>query len=159
MTANTTNKQPRGLRNCNPLNIRITPQQRRGENRWKGMCPMQQDAGFCQFEEMKWGWRAAFILLTKTYYHLHSLYTIHDIVSRWAPPVDHNATDVYIRRVCELTGKDEYDPIGIPSERPADWMKLAVAMAIVENGTEALDYFAMLDGWSLARMEPVTARR
>ena len=30
-------------------------------------------------------------------------------------------------------------------------MALGVAMAIQENGTDSLDYFAMLRGWGLAR--------
>jgi hypothetical protein len=30
-------------------------------------------------------------------------------------------------------------------------MAVGVAMAIQENGTESLDYFAMLRGWGLAR--------
>jgi hypothetical protein len=35
--------------------------------------------------------------------------------------------------------------------QPARWMALGVAMAIQENGTDSLDYFAMLKGWTLAR--------
>ena len=31
------------------------------------------------------------------------------------------------------------------------WMMLGVAMAIQENGTDSLDYFAMLRGWEEAR--------
>jgi hypothetical protein len=30
-------------------------------------------------------------------------------------------------------------------------MMLGMAMAIQENGTDSLDYFAMLRGWGLAR--------
>lgn len=45
---------PRGIRNCNPLNIR------RSAAKWKGLCAQQNDASFCQFESMEWGWRAAF---------------------------------------------------------------------------------------------------
>jgi hypothetical protein len=43
------------------------------------------------------------------------------------------------------------EPIGIPSDQPARWMALGVAMAIQECGTDSLDYFAMLRGWTLAR--------
>ena len=71
---------PRGIRNNNPLNIR------RSKDKWKGMAAQQNDAAFCQFESMEWGWRAAFYLLTRTYYHKHRLYTIRAIVSKWAPP-------------------------------------------------------------------------
>jgi hypothetical protein len=32
-------------------------------------------------------------------------------------------------------------------------MALGAAMAIQENGTESMDYFAMLRGWGMARNE------
>ena len=60
-------------------------------------------------------------------------------------------TATYIENVCRLTGIAPDEPIGIPSDQPARWMALGVAMAIQENGTDSLDYFAMLKGWSLAR--------
>ena len=55
---------PRGIRNNNPLNIRRT-----AKDQWKGLRAQQTDASFCQFERMEYGWRAAFYLLTRTYYH------------------------------------------------------------------------------------------
>ena len=170
---------PRGIRNNNPLNIRRTgkdqwkgmvkpavvgdkavvgdlksPTSEVGDfkspptNR-----PAVWDRAFCQFESMEWGWRAAFYLLTRTYYHTHRLYTIRGIISRWAPPQDHNNTEAYIRNVCKRTGIGPDEPLGIPSQQPARWMMLGVAMAIQENGTDSLDYFAMLRGWELCRSE------
>ena len=137
---------PRGIRNNNPLNIR------RSKDKWKGMCAQQQDAAFCQFESMEWGWRAAFWLLTRTYYHQYRLFTIRAIISKWAPPIE-NKTDAYIANVARLTGIGPDEPIGIPSDQPARWMAVATAMAIQENGTAALDYFAMLRGWTLCRQD------
>ena len=173
---------PRGIRNNNPLNIRRTgkdqwkgmvkpavvgdktvaavvgdlksPTSEVGDfkspptNR-----PAVWDRAFCQFESMEWGWRAAFYLLTRTYYHKYRLYTIRGIVSKWAPPQDHNNTEAYIRNVCKRTGIGPDEPLGIPSQQPARWMMLGVAMAIQENGTDSLDYFAMLRGWELCRSE------
>ena len=115
------------------------------------MRPVQQDAAFCQFETLEYGWRAAFYLLTRTYYHKYRLYTIRGIVSRWAPPQDHNDTEAYIHNVSRLTGIDPDEPLGIPSDRPARWQLLGLAMAIQENGTESIDPFAMLRGWELCR--------
>jgi len=135
---------PRGIRNNNPLNIRHSKDQ------WKGLKPQQNDSSFCQFETLDFGWRAAFYLLTRTYYHRYRLYTIRGIVSRWAPAIENN-TKAYIDNVSRLTGIDPDEPLGIPSEKPARWMAVAVAMAIQENGTEALDYFAMLRGWTMCR--------
>lgn len=43
--------------------------------------------------------------------------------------------------------------VGIPSERPARWIALGMAMAIQENGFESLDYFAMLRGWETATLD------
>ena len=139
-------KQPRGLRNKNPLNIRRT-----GKDQWQGLAEAQTDSAFCQFKTMEYGWRAAFYLLTRTYYHRYCAYTIRGIISRWAPPQDHNDTEAYIRNVSRLTGIEPDEPIGIPSEKPARWLMVGAAMAIQENGTGSLDYFAMLRGWQMAR--------
>ena len=134
---------PRGIRNCNPLNIR------RSKDQWKGLAEVQTDRAFCQFKTLEYGWRAAFVLLTRTYYHKYRLYTIRDIVSRWAPEADHNDTAAYIANVSKLTGIGPDEPLGIPSERPARWMMLGAAMAVQENGTNVFDYFTMLRGWNL----------
>ena len=137
---------PRGIRNNNPLNIR------RSKDKWKGMRALQSDAQFVQFESLEWGWRAAFYLLTRTYYHKYRLFTIRAIVTKWAPAIENN-TKAYIANVSRLTGIDPDEPIGIPSDQPARWIALGTAMAIQENGTESLDYFAMLRGWELCRAD------
>ena len=160
---------PRGIRNNNPLNIR------RSKDQWKGLSKTQNDRSFCQFETLEYGWRAAFYLLTRMYYHKYRLYTIRGIISRWAPLCENN-TRAYIENVSRLTGIAPDEPIGIPSEKPARWMMVGVAMAIQENGlikreqsdarissaeredgrpkvngTTSIDWFAMLKGWELAR--------
>ena len=135
---------PRGIRNNNPLNIR------RSADKWKGLSRTQSDPSFCQFESLEYGWRAAFYLLTRTYYHKYRLYTIRGIISKWAPPIE-NETQTYIANVSRLTGIASDEPIGIPSDRPSRWMMVGMAMAIQENGTSSLDYFAMLRGWQLCR--------
>ena len=135
----------RGIRNNNPLNIRRT-----AKDQWKGLAAQQNDRAFCQFKSLEYGWRAAFYLLTRTYYHKYRLYTIRGIISRWAPSSE-NDTSAYIQNVSRLTGIDPDEPIGIPSDKPARWMMVGAAMAIQENGTSSLDYFAMLRGWQLCR--------
>ena len=89
---------PRGIRNNNPLNIRRT-----AKDQWKGLRAQQTDTSFCQFERLEYGWRAAFYLLTRTYYHKYRLYTIRAIISKWAPPQE-NLTSTYIANVSRLTG-------------------------------------------------------
>lgn len=140
---------PRGIRNNNPLNIR------RSKDKWKGMRAVQSDAAFVQFESLEWGWRAAFYLLTRTYYHKYRLYTIRAIISKWAPPCENNLK-AYVENVSRLTGIDPDEPMGIPSERPARWIALGMAMAIQENGFESLDYFAMLRGWEMCRQDALS---
>ena len=135
---------PRGIRNNNPLNIR------RSKDQWKGLAEVQNDLTFVQFKSLEWGWRAAFHLLTRTYYHKYRLFTIRGIVSRWAPANENN-TSAYIENVSRLTGIDPDEYIGIPSDKPSRWMAVGIAMAIQENGKESLDYFAMLRGWQLCR--------
>ena len=138
---------PRGIRNHNPLNIRRTATDQR-----KGLAEAQTDRAFCQFKSLEYGWRAAFYLLTRTYYHKHRLYTIRTIIRRWAPESENN-TEAYINNVSKLTGIQPDEPLGIPSEQPSRWMALGAAMAIQENGTSSLDYFAMLRGWELCRAD------
>ena len=135
---------PRGIRNNNPLNIR------KSKDKWKGLSLTQNDPSFCQFETLEYGWRAAFYLLTRTYYHKYRLFTIRAIINKWAPPSE-NLTSTYIENVSRLTGVGPDEPIGIPSDQPERWIAVGLAMAIQECGTESLDYFAMLRGWGLAR--------
>ena len=140
---------PRGIRNNNPLNIR------KSKDKWKGLSLTQNDPSFCQFESLEYGWRAAFYLLTRTYYHKYRLYTIRAIISKWAPPCENNSK-AYVENVSRLTGIDPDEPIGIPSERPARWIALGMAMAIQENGFESMDYFAMLRGWEMCRQDALS---
>jgi len=135
--------EPRGIRNNNPLNIR------RSADKWQGLKAQQEDREFFQFSEMKWGWRAAFRLLCHTYYGRYKLKTIRALITRWAPPKENN-TEAYIRRVTDRIGIGPDRELGSPQEHPAQWMMIAMAMAIVECGTAQLDYLSMLKGFALA---------
>lgn len=135
--------ESRGIRNNNPLNIR-----RSGDN-WQGLRTLQEDREFCQFSSMAYGWRAAFVILCKTYYGKYKLKTIRALITRWAPPKENN-TEAYIRRVTDRIGIGPDRELGSPQEHPAQWMMIAMAMAIVECGTTQLDYLSMLKGWEMA---------
>ena len=136
-------KQPRGLRNNNPLNIR------RSGDKWQGLRVLQEDKSFFQFQTMAYGWRAAFRLLCHTYYGKYKLRTIRDIITRWAPPKENN-TEAYIRRVTDRIGIGPDKELGDPQTHPTQWMMIGIAMAIVENGTTNLDYLSMLKGYEMA---------
>ena len=89
--------QPRGIRNNNPLNIRIG-------NTWLGERPNPTDPAFEEFVTMEYGLRAAFIILRR-YIRRYKKNTITSIVSTWAPASE-NDTLKYIDRVAALTKID-----------------------------------------------------
>ena len=149
--------EPRGIRNNNPLNIR------RSKDKWQGQInpsgngnvngngnnsSPKGDAEFVQFYTMEYGWRAAFVILCRTYYGKYGLKTIRDIVSRWAPAKENN-TEAYIRHVSDYTGISPNKVLGSPQEHPTQWLLIGYAMAVVENG-KALSAVPMIKGYALA---------
>ena len=135
-------KLPRGIRNNNPLNIR------RSGDKWQGLKTLQEDREFFQFETIELGWRAAFVILCKTYYGKYKLRTIRDIVSRWAPAKENN-TEAYIRHVSDYTGIGPDRDLGDPQTHPTNWLLIGYAMAVMENG-KTLPPIPMIKGFSLA---------
>ena len=134
--------EPRGIRNNNPLNIR------KSGDKWQGLKTLQEDKEFFQFETIEWGWRAAFVILCKTYYGKYKLRTIRDIVSRWAPAKENN-TPAYIRHVSDYTGIGPDRDLGDPQTHPTNWLLIGYAMAVMENG-KTLPPIPMIKGFSLA---------
>lgn len=124
----------RGLRNNNPLNIRHSA------SKWQGMAPEQKDKAFVQFTTMQMGYRAAWRVL-ETYYHhfkeVGKLFTIRNIIYRWAPPNENN-TEAYLKRVCQLVTIDSNAVLLRPSIADEEDLKtltdLLVSMTCVENG-------------------------
>lgn len=128
----------RGLRNCNPGNIR------QSRSNFKGEVRPSRDSAFKQFESMAYGYRAMFVLLN-SYHKRYGLTTIREMISRWAPPTE-NFTEGYIRLVSERSGIAADAEVDSRSER--DMVPIVAAMSEIENGTEA----AMTDvyeGWKL----------
>ena len=131
--------ESRGIRNNNPLNIRLS------SDKWQGQVlpqsshsPKGGDGGglsgegaFCQFYSIEWGWRAAFVILCRTYYGKYGLKTIRDLVSRWAPAKENN-TEAYIRHVSDYTGIAPNKVLGSPQEHPTQWLLIGYAMAVME---------------------------
>lgn len=73
----------RGIRNCNPANIR------RSSTKWAYLRKTQSDTQFCQFTEMKYGIRAFFVLM-RTYRYKYGLKTPSQILQRFAPPSEND---------------------------------------------------------------------
>lgn len=129
---------PRGIRNNNPLNIRIG-------NTWLGEVNDPTDSEFEQFCSMEYGCRAAFCILRR-YIKRYKLNNISLIISRWAPKSE-NATQAYIDHVCKQMG---YTPDTVVEYENRDTMcKLVAAMAVVENG-QSIPYEKIQKGYDIA---------
>lgn len=128
----------RGLRNCNPGNIRIT------KDKWQGLRAKQEDKSFFQFETIDYGYRAL-IRTLQNYQRKHGCQTIADFIKRWAPENENN-TSGYINRVCrEMQIPSTYVP---DVNDKATMCAFAAAISQVENGVPAV----MTDiesGWNL----------
>lgn len=93
---------PRGIRNNNPLNIRIG-------NAWKGEVESPTDKSFEQFISLFWGLRAGMILLRR-YILRYGLTNIIEIIGRWAPPSENNSLS-YAQHVAKELGVSPLDEV------------------------------------------------
>ena len=120
----------RGYRNNNPLNIRLSG------NNWKGEIKPSGDSSFCQFVTMAYGFRAAMVCI-RTYIRKYKVSTLQEIINRWAPWNDGNNPIRYCSRVMNRFPETFPSPDTTISYTNRDQMtKLVYAMAIVENGSE-----------------------
>lgn len=117
-------KQPRGLRNNNPLNI-----ERTGDS-WRGMSPEQRDPRFVQFVAPEWGIRAAVVIL-RNYQRRYHLHTLTEILHRYAPAVE-NHTKRYIERVSSRAGISPDTPLDLTDRELVS--RIIEAMWLVECG-------------------------
>lgn len=120
----------RGYRNNNPLNIRLS------SNNWKGEIKPSADKSFCQFQTMAYGFRAAMVCI-RTYITKHNCNTLQEIINRWAPWTDGNNPLNYAKKVMNTfpdTFPDKDTVIDYHNQN--QMTKLVYAMAIVENGSD-----------------------
>lgn len=120
---------PRGYRNNNPLNMRIT------NSAWLGKVSNNTDGTFEQFTNMGYGFRAALYQIRK--YINSGKNTISQIVTTWAPPKNNkgefeNYTDSYINNVTNRTGISRDKVISADDEQSLK--AIVKAMAYSENG-------------------------
>lgn len=141
----------RGERNNNPLNIRLTGDQ------WEGMSATQTDKSFVQFKSMAYGYRAAWKVLQSyfdRFVYQNKGFTVRNIIYRWAPPSDGNATEAYIRKVLHLSGIGGHENL-LPPDNVDSFhrlRKLLAAMTSVECAMpmERVDYESIYQGYCLA---------
>lgn len=131
-------KTPRGIRNNNPLNIRIG-------NTWLGEVPDPTDSNFEQFVHIKYGLRAGFCILRR-YIRRYKRNTVRKIVTAWAPSSENN-TERYIELVCKF-GCLEADK-EIRYEDSLTMCSLVQAMARVEVG-ETIPLQVIEDAYKIA---------
>lgn len=114
---------PRGIRNNNPLNIRIG-------NAWLGEVSNPTDSDFEQFVSKEYGLRAAFCILRR-YIRRYGRNTPAKIIRAWAPS-NENDTLHYIDVVCRrsMIAPDEV----IDYADQITMCRLVRAMAFMESG-------------------------
>lgn len=127
-------KLPRGLRNCNPLNIR------KGKSKlWMGEID-GTDQVFCTFSNRVYGYRAA-IKIMQTYQKKYNCWNLHDRIARWAPPTE-NKTGAYIGYVCDALHcypSLTFDFCSSHDDERIECCLLIKCMAVVENGCKESD--------------------
>lgn len=133
-----TTATPRGIRNNNPLNIRIG-------NTWLGEVPNPTDSDFEQFVNVRYGLRAAFCILRR-YIRRYHRDTITKIIHAWAPASENDCAS-YIKVVAHRSSIDpdakiDYDDV-------ATMCKLVQAMAFIECGRE-LDIKVIEESYKIA---------
>lgn len=129
---------PRGIRNNNPLNIRIG-------NTWLGERNNPTDPAYEEFVSMEYGLRAAFCILRR-YIRRYGKNTVPQIISTWAPASENN-TQRYIDIVCQRSGISQTQQIRFEDE--TTMCKLAEAMAFVECG-QPIDGKKIEKGYKMA---------
>lgn len=129
--------KPRGLRNNNPGNIRLSDTLYVGEKE-------SNDPEFKQFTSMAYGYRAMFMLLY-TYQVRYGLNTIWGMISRYAPENENNTSN-YVRQVSQWSGIDANSRI--TSTNRDTMVPLVCAMSRFENGVPATQK-DVEDGWNM----------
>ena len=128
----------RGLRNCNPGNIR------QSRSKFQGEVRPSRDSAFKQFETMAYGYRAMFVLLD-TYHRRYGLTTIREMFFNDTATTE-IFTEGYIRFVAERTGISADAQVDSRSER--DMVPIVAAMSEIENGAKAV-MADLHEGWAL----------
>lgn len=129
---------PRGIRNNNPLNIRIG-------NTWLGERANPTDDAFEEFVSIEYGYRAAFCILRRYIKRYHKN-TITSIISTWAPANENN-TQRYIDFVADKMQISPSDII-LYSDK-VTMIRLVAAMQLMECGVPA-DMAKVEKGYDMA---------
>lgn len=127
---------PRGIRNNNPGNV-----EHNSRNKWLGLADPASDGRYCRFEHPQFGIRAMLWVLL-TYQAKYRLKTIKQLIERYAPRQDKNATDEYIDYVAKKAGLKPTEAISLREFKTA--VAVVTAMIEFENGINQQYYPASL---------------
>ena len=137
----------RGIRNNNPLNIRVG-------NNWQGEEQPNTDGAFEQFQSLEMGLRAGFVILSR--YISRKWDTPRIIIEHWAPVSDGNHTTRYIEVVAQRSGIDPDAKLHI--EYKNVMCRLVWAMCFVECG-EDVSFGRIENAYKMAKSSFVRAAR
>lgn len=132
---------PRGQRNNNPGNIRIS------SSPWQGKVPVAQntDGAFEQFTAYAYGVRAMIKLLQNYISAGHN--TIQKIIERYAPAADNNNVAAYVNAVASRSGLSPNATLSIDYNTLS---RLVPAMATHETGqSDAVTPGMLAVAWSI----------
>lgn len=132
-------KQPRGLRNNNPLNIRITA------TAWQGKITPNTDGEFEQFKTLELGIRAALVNI-RTLIRRDHCDRLPLLIGKWAPSSDGNNVGAYIKAVAAKANINEHERLMYANKN--QMCRLAWAMAFVECGQE-ISFGRVENAWAL----------
>lgn len=133
---------PRGIRNSNPGNIRLS------KTVWQGEAPDQTDPAFVVFTSPAYGIRALAKTL-ESYQVEDGCNTIRQIIDRWAPPNENN-TAAYVASVARACGVMPDAPVLVRT--PLVMTELVKAIIHQENGEQPYDDATIAEGLSMARI-------
>lgn len=131
---------PRGIKNNNPGNIRISSAP------WLGKLNPSADPEFETFSEAQYGVRAIGVILSN-YNKIHGLSTLRGIINRWAPP-NENDTDSYLSNVCAALDASADDAYNVLDETTL--AALVAAIIHQENGQQPYSQAILEDGVGMA---------
>lgn len=119
---------PRGIRNNNPGNV-----EHNSKNNWIGLADPVSDGRYCRFTHPQYAIRAMLWLML-TYQAKYRFKTITQIIERYAPRQDKNATTEYIAHVAKRAGIKPNQAISLRDYETA--VAVVTAMIEFENGMQ-----------------------
>lgn len=132
--------ETRGIRNCNPGNIRHS------DDRWDGLSGEQTDPEFCQFVDPQHGIRVIAKLMV-VYQQKYGCGNVSQIINRWAPPSE-NDTGEYANFVAARLRVDVNSTIDVTN--PSIMLPLVTAIIAEENADYVYPQSVVLEGLRLA---------